>query len=430
MLTPGSHWVADMSERLDGTSTVSQLDLHTHRTGGLSRSDALRRARVLVGAKALGWALVVVALAIAAVALSMRSASLSSPTAYIMAATASGLVSILVAMVFAERWPTTRERRELVCAAAFGTLAIANLLSAAAASSDDGMGSSWRWLASAAGLATSLVALAAIVYPRRGRRGPAPLPVVLVAGIALLAYGDLVALLTNAPYAGRLYLPDVVKLCGYALMLCGCVLEVRNVRMRLAQSVSLSERRRIARDMHDGLAQELAFITIYAQRLGRGDDDAATAAHLRAAAERALHESRTALAVLTLGDDTPLDALITRTADSFRSRFGVTVDLDLQPGITVEDACRTALLRILHEALTNAVRHGGAERALVQLTGTEAATRLVITDNGCGFEVPAALSTGRGLGLMSMSERAEMLGGWVKISSRMGTGSVVEVELP
>ena len=54
----------------------------------------------------------------------------------------------------------------------------------------------------------------------------------------------------------------------------------------------------MARDMHDGLAQELAFIATHSQRLGQVGDDTATVAHLKAAAERALHESRTTIAVL------------------------------------------------------------------------------------------------------------------------------------
>ena len=59
----------------------------------------------------------------------------------------------------------------------------------------------------------------------------------------------------------------------------------------------------MARDMHDGLAQELAFIATHSQRLGQVGDDATTVANLKAAAERALHESRTAIAVLTSVDD-------------------------------------------------------------------------------------------------------------------------------
>jgi signal transduction histidine kinase len=376
------------------------------------------------------WAGVLAALVLATLVLRVLSLSVHSAVAYSLAATGGGLVCALVALVFTERVQYMHERRDLVSAVVFAMLAVANPFLAAEAPAHADMADSWAWLASVVGLACSLVALGAFAYPRRTPRSSSHLPGVLPAGMAMLACGNAVALLSSGPYADRLYTPDVFRLAAYVLMFCGCLIEFRALRRRIAQSASLGERRRIARDMHDGLAQELAFITIYTQQLGRGEDDDATVSHLRAAAERALHESRTALAVLSAADDTPLDALITGTADSFRSRFGVTVDLDLQPNVRVEDEYRKAILRIAHEALTNAVRHGGAQRILVRLRAAEGTTHVTIADDGKGFDVQDAINANRGLGLMSMSERAETLGGKVQISSQIGEGTVVEVELP
>ena len=122
--------------------------------------------------------------------------------------------------------------------------------------------------------------------------------------------------------------------------------------------------------------------------------------------------------------------LIARTAESFRSKFAIEVDLDLQAGVVVDAEQRNALLRILHEAMTNAVRHGWAERVYVRLTCGEGGPLLRIVDDGRGFDVPGAYRAGRGLGLVSMGERAEMLGGGLNIFSSPGTGTVVEVGLP
>jgi signal transduction histidine kinase len=254
----------------------------------------------------------------------------------------------------------------------------------------------------------------------------------IAAGVSVLAIARLnYFLLPPVPNAGRLYGGDVLKLGAYLLILYGCMAEFRALQRRLVRRVAMDERRRMARDMHDGLAQELAFIASYSQRLGQTGDDAATVAHLRAAAERALHDSRTAIAVLTSAEEAPLDVLITRTADSFRSRFGVEVELDLESEVLVEAEWRNALLRILHEASTNAIRHGGAERIRVRMRSGPYGPSLKIVDDGVGFDVQAAVAAvGGGLGLTSMRERAEMLGARLSISSSPGAGAVVEVGAP
>jgi signal transduction histidine kinase len=251
----------------------------------------------------------------------------------------------------------------------------------------------------------------------------------IAAGVIVLAVARLNYFLAPA-ISDRLYAGDVLKLGAYTLILYGCLREFRALQRRLARRVAVDERRRMARDMHDGLAQELAFIATHSQRLSQTGEDAATAVHLRAAAERALHDSRTTIAVLTSPDDAPLDMLIARTVDSFRSRFGVEVELDLQDDVVVAAERRNSLLRILHEALTNAIRHGKAGQILVRLTGADGGSSLRIADDGSGFDVPATVSAGGGLGLTSMSERAELLGGSLNVVSAPGSGTIVEVVLP
>jgi signal transduction histidine kinase len=273
-----------------------------------------------------------------------------------------------------------------------------------------------------------LAATAAIGLARQAGRGTDPLVRSLAAGVSVLAIARFnYFLLPPVHSAGRLYAGDVLKLGAYLLILYGCMAEFRAIQRKLVRRVAMDERRRMARDMHDGLAQELAFIASYSQRLGQTGDDAATVAHLRAAAERALHDSRTAIAVLTSAEEAPLDVLIARTADSFRSRFGVEVELDLESEVLVEAEWRNALLRILHEASTNAIRHGGAERIRVRMRSGPHGPSLRVADDGVGFDVQAAVAGSSGLGLTSMRERAEMLGARLSISSSPGAGAVVEV---
>jgi signal transduction histidine kinase len=275
-----------------------------------------------------------------------------------------------------------------------------------------------------------LAASAALGLAWHSGRGRDGLRRSVAAGVIVLAVAQLDYLLAPAANTGRLYGGDILTLGACLAILYGCLLEFRNRQRDLMARAAMDERRRMARDMHDGLAQELAFIATHSQRLGQTGDDARTVAHLRAAAERALHDSRTTIAVLTSPDDAPLDRLITRTVESFRSRFGVEVELDLEQDVVADAERRNTLLRILHEALTNAVRHGSARQILVRLRGDQDGYSLKITDDGCGFDVAAALSASQGLGLISMGERAELLGGGLQVISSPGTGTVVEVGLP
>jgi signal transduction histidine kinase len=283
-------------------------------------------------------------------------------------------------------------------------------------------------------LASALLAVCAVFgLAQHAARTGDQLERSIAAGVAVLAVARLNYFLVSAPSSSRLYAGDILKLGAYALILYGCLLEFRAIQRRLVERVGVDERRRMARDMHDGLAQELAFIATHSQRLSHTGEDAATVAHLQAAAERALHDSRTTIAALISPDQAPLDRLIARTVETFRSRFGVTVDLDLAPGVIVSAEQRNALLRILHEAMINAIRHGSAQQILVCLTDGEGSPSLRImriSDDGSGFDVSAAVNAGKGLGLTSMHERAQLLGGSLSIASKPGAGTVVEVGLP
>jgi len=280
-------------------------------------------------------------------------------------------------------------------------------------------------------LSGALLAVCALVgLARHSARTGDQLERFLAAGVAVLAIARLNYFILASSSGGRLYVGDILKLGAYALILYGCLLEFHAIQRRLIKRVAIDERRRMARDMHDGLAQELAFIATHSQRLSRTGEDAATVVHLQAAAERALHDSRMTIAALISPEEAPLDRLIATTVESFRARFEVRVDLDLEHNVIVGAEQRNALLRILHEALINAIRHGSARQILVCLTNGEGSTCLRISDDGRGFDVQAAVSESRGLGLTSMRERAQLLGGSLSVASRPDAGTVVEVGLP
>jgi signal transduction histidine kinase len=396
--------------------------------------------------------LLILAVAVSALLLTVVSqaflTSVRSLSGSTMVDTATGLVGALACYVFVQRTRWTRHLRDLLIAVAFGVLSAADLLGAAASTLDEDPSSAWQWLILAASVAAGGILICAALCrtariqesrPRwlarlAGARGDgagleSDGQQFIVAGLVVLVVAWLNYLIVPFPSSGRLSAGDVLKAGAYALILCGCLIELRAAQRRLAQRVAVDERRRMARDMHDGLAQELAFIASYSQRLDRNGHDPATVSHLQSAAERALHDSRTTIAVLTSPADAPLALLVTRSAESFRSRFGVQVDLDLDPSLIVDAERRNAALRILHESLTNAIRHGSAREIQVSLAGSSRRPSLRIADDGTGFDVAAAIRAGKGLGLTSMRERAEMLGGHLSVVSSPGSGTVVEVGL-
>lgn len=221
---------------------------------------------------------------------------------------------------------------------------------------------------------------------------------------------------------------DILRLAFYAILIVAAGLEIRTYWQRLADAAVQDERRRIARDLHDGLAQELAFVASQSRVLANNLPDSRRAGLVCAAAERALDESRRAIAALTSRRDEPLDVALAQTAEELANRLGARLTLDLEPGADRSPAEREALLRIAREAITNAGRHGHARRITVRLYNGDGLT-MRIEDNGIGFDTRDLLHLSGRLGLLSMRERAEAMGGEFSIESRIHGGTAVAVHL-
>ena len=268
-----------------------------------------------------------------------------------------------------------------------------------------------------------LFALAAVGFLRRFRREGDELMGWLAVASVPASIARLNYLLFPSLYSEWVYTGDMFRLLFYGLILLAAGREVRSYWRAEADVAVLEERRRLARDLHDGMAQELAFISRNIRRLERDDP---IVQRVEAGAARALQESRRAIAALTEPLDQPLADALEETAQEVAVREGTHVALNLEPGVEVSPAAREALLRIAGEAITNAVRHGGADLVRIELVSDEA-VRLRIVDNGGGFE-PTRSRPG-GFGLTSMRERAERLGGRFAVRSAPGAGTEVEVTL-
>jgi len=187
------------------------------------------------------------------------------------------------------------------------------------------------------------------------------------------------------------------------------------------------ERLRIARNLHDGLAQELAYIRMEASRMAAADPGG-RAKRVAVAADRALMESRCAIDALRVGSDGPFDVELSELADELATREGARVKVHVDPAVKVDRADRDALVRIMREAISNGVRHGGATELYLEITGGDA-IRMAVRDNGDGF-VPGGPRRAGSFGLASMQARAQAVGGDLTVQSAPGKGTLVEVTLP
>ena len=117
-----------------------------------------------------------------------------------------------------------------------------------------------------------------------------------------------------------------------------------------------------------------------------------------------------------------------RLADSARRLFGFDVALNVTEALPdLGDEAALHLYRIAQEAVSNAVRHGGAQAVTIALTDDGVATHLAVTDDGRGFGAEVADRAGRGLGLRIMHHRARLIGAALTLDSRPGEGTTVRV---
>lgn len=254
----------------------------------------------------------------------------------------------------------------------------------------------------------------------------------MAASAALNAFARLNYFLFPSLYTAYVYSGDVLRLAAYLLLLIGATREIRSYWQRVADSAVSEERRKIARDLHDGLAQELTFVTTQVRRLTKRPELAPVDGQLQriaSASQRALDESRRAIDHLQAPADEPLDALLTKAAEQVAGRVGARVRSSVAPDAHTAPEVAEQLVRIVREAVTNATRHGGADYIALNLAG---GSELVLTveDNGVGFDPGAGGNGMSGFGLISMRERAEALGGSFDLRSQPDGGTTVEVRVP
>jgi signal transduction histidine kinase len=280
--------------------------------------------------------------------------------------------------------------------------------------------------------AAVLFGLAAFQFAQRSRPHGDRFVGWLGAGCALLGVASVNYALSPSLELAWLHSGDLFRAGAVVAVAIGAVEEIRSYWAGMAQLARSQERRALARDLHDGLAQELAYLVSQTQTPEARRAPPAWRQQLQSAAARALAESRRSIHALASDNPEPFDAGLRGVATE---AVGASVThIDLVTDAHQEDTIfaphdQESVLRIVREAVTNAVRHSHATKITVSATGTNPRT-LQISDNGIGFDPGRPNDGSRGFGLISMRERADSLGASFAIRSAPGVGTTLEITWP
>jgi signal transduction histidine kinase len=204
-----------------------------------------------------------------------------------------------------------------------------------------------------------------------------------------------------------------------------------------AQLAAVEERNRLARELHDSVSQELFSLTMLAAAARRSlatrpDLAAERLLEIEGSARRALEETRSLIFALRPAalDGRGLAPALRDLVAALRERQGLKVDLHISGERRLPLEHEQALYRIVQEGLANIARHSGVREALLELRYSDDAVALDLRDAGRGFDPQASSPRGSGVGLLSMAERAEALGGSFTLTSAPGQGTAIAVQIP
>lgn len=219
--------------------------------------------------------------------------------------------------------------------------------------------------------------------------------------------------------------------------------KLKHTQQRLIQEqralAALREQEWLARELHDELSQELAFINLQAQAVkellaaGQTVKIDTYLARLTEVAREAHANIRSMISGLMVVPTHNLSEALRTLVQTFTRRYGVPVEFiasDNQLIVHLEPAAEVQLLRIVQEALTNARKHAQAQHIRVHLTTDSSGIVVIVEDDGIGFDTTQMTKGGTTFGLQIMRERTEDIGGVLEISSSEGHGTCIMVHLP
>jgi signal transduction histidine kinase len=280
-------------------------------------------------------------------------------------------------------------------------------------------------LASVLSVQALLYLLAVVGWGRRLARTGDDLAQWLALGFTLQLFAALHVVLS--PPRGTTYIAegDFLRLLAFGVMLVGAWRAMRAAELGRAVA---EERARVAREIHDGLAQYLFALSTHAQMLEAGAPVEEVAPQLTQAAALAQQEARFAILALSSASGTaPFDAAMRRYVEFLTADGELAVDLEIDAAIRLAPDEQIEIFRIVQEGLGNVRRHANATRAEVVIGRRPSGERFIaIEDDGAGFP-PGTEAVGQGL--RNMRDRASSIDGGFSVRSAPGFGTALEVVL-
>lgn len=240
--------------------------------------------------------------------------------------------------------------------------------------------------------------------------------------------------------ATRPFTDDEVELVSAVGSQVGSFLENAQLFTRAEALAVLQERERVAREVHDGLAQTLGYLNVQMgivdHLLRRGDTPRALTEveQMSAVTREAYGDLRQAIVDLrtSLPSTTGLRRALREYAEDFSRRTGIPCHFEGHKGVAaaVSPSVEVQVIRIVQEALTNVKKHAPGSNVWLAVEASPAEVQVCVRDNGPGFVLETAQADQSRFGLRSMAERASSVGGKVTIRSTPGIGTSVDIVMP
>jgi signal transduction histidine kinase len=244
----------------------------------------------------------------------------------------------------------------------------------------------------------------------------------LAATLALFA--DVHLVLTPVVSSDYVLQGDFLRVVAYGILLVGVWRAISQAEFGRAVA---DERARVAREIHDGLAQYLFAISTQVSMLESGAPLEQVLPRLKQAATSAQQEARFAvLALSSAGGSARFDSALRRYVEVLTADGELDVELDVDPQVRLAPDEQIEIFRIVQEGLGNARRHSGAGHVEVSISQLGGRRVVSVSDDGVGFDETTATS---GQGVANMRLRARAIDGQLRLKSAPGRGTAIQVVL-
>lgn len=274
------------------------------------------------------------------------------------------------------------------------------------------------------GLMAALSLAAVVGFGLRYRRHGRDLDSWLTLALTLVVFADLHYVLAPLRSSAYVLPSDLLRILAFAVLLAGVWRAIGNAEFGRAVA---EERARVARDIHDGLAQYLFAISTQISMLESGAELESILPRLKHASTAAQQEAQFAvLALSAAAGSAPFDAALRRYVEFLVADGMLDVEVDIDPGVALAPDEEIEVFRIVQEGLANARKHAGAEQAEVSIVQSGGRRIVRVSDNGTGI---AGDDPGAGQGMKNMRTRAASIQGVFSLRSSPGQGTSIEVVL-